>query len=284
MASFYDIDLSKPLSIEPHVMTQLTDPDMVALAHSMHEPNLLKCDTPIGQGVTLAPDAASAFMEWLLQSRWRPILESDLQCIAETAAGEPLLTTWLHIDSLKVLVDDAKHIEALQPVRAALDSWAGQGVGNVYIEGHELRRNARHVQPISDAEELVHCLADAPDRRIVELQTTGDVSIYAVVIEVDNFDPKIIATVVADTPASALLEQATTVAGFGADPSRADRTAWRTLPVRCGPWPSTWTHPQHPEACTDFGVEQGDRHWLYGWAARFKAARAGVTSAAQDER
>jgi|SRR6185437_1941526 len=139
MASFLDIDLTKPLTITPHVMKKLDDPDMLALLEPINDPNLLKCDTPAGEAITLDPSAASTFMDWLLQSRWRPVLEADLQCMTETQAGEPLLTTWMHLDSLKVLVDDARHIEALEPVRDALASWAGKGVGNVYIEGHDLR-------------------------------------------------------------------------------------------------------------------------------------------------
>lgn len=147
MASFLDIDLTKPLAITPCVMKKLTEPDMLRVLEPMGEPNLLKIDTPIGDIITLDPSAASAFMDWLLQSRWRPVLEADLQCMTETAQGEPLLTTWLQLDSLKVLVDDAKHIAALEPVRTALATWAEQGVGNVYIEGYDRRQRPAPVDP-----------------------------------------------------------------------------------------------------------------------------------------
>lgn len=136
MASLHDIDLSKPLSFEPTVTTPITKSGIAALAQASRGANTLKCAIPIEQGITLMPKAARAFMEWLLLSRWRPILEANLQCMAETKAGEPLLTTWLHIDRLKILVDDVKPIDMLQAVRAPLGAWINQGATNVFIDGY----------------------------------------------------------------------------------------------------------------------------------------------------
>ncbi len=140
MRTLKDIDHDRDIKITPHVRTAIDDPVIRQLAVENNDSNLLKCDTPLTDlSITLPSEHARPFLEWLASTSWGAVLEEDLQSMAETDKGEPLLSTWLELDRFEALAT-AAHAARVLPADPApsLSAWRAQQTRNVYIDGFSL--------------------------------------------------------------------------------------------------------------------------------------------------
>lgn len=139
MAKLKDIDRHRDIRITPTVSRPIEDPVIQRLAYDMNNANLLNCDTPLpDRTISLTQNQVVRFLEWLAATPWGERLERDLQCIAETEAGEPLLTTWLDLREFQRMLWSASDLAALDEARQALLTWRGADVRRVYIDGFSL--------------------------------------------------------------------------------------------------------------------------------------------------
>jgi hypothetical protein len=139
MSTLKDIDHARDVSICPTIETQVEEPCVIELAQKLQNPNLLRCDEPLtGNPIILTGANARRFLEWLAETRWAAVLEEDLQCVAQTDKGEPLLTTWLELDVFSTLAAEAHAAHILPSLEETLSTWRTCHVKNVYIDGFSL--------------------------------------------------------------------------------------------------------------------------------------------------
>jgi hypothetical protein len=141
MSTLKDIDHTRTVSIYPTFEARVDEPVIIELAEQLKNPNLLRCDEPLeGRQITLMDADARRFLEWLAATRWGAILETDLQCVTETAKGEPLLTTWLELTVFTEMASEANAANVLPVLKETLNDWRECHVKNVYIDGFRLER------------------------------------------------------------------------------------------------------------------------------------------------
>jgi len=76
--------------------------------------------------------SARSFLEWLEASGVAEEFLEDLQCLAQTAAGERLLTSWVSWDRFWALVSVAEGPFA-ESLKLQVQGWQGMGLDEVYF-------------------------------------------------------------------------------------------------------------------------------------------------------
>jgi hypothetical protein len=122
---------------------QTTDlPQLVALAEKLGMPQLRMVSTPITPDIKLAPADTRLLLEYVAGRCWRAEFDENLQCLAETVAGEALLTGWMSVDQFATFVRDAGHDDPVRRVLNVLAAntshWKGLGVSEVTFDGYRL--------------------------------------------------------------------------------------------------------------------------------------------------
>ncbi|CAG9169941.1 hypothetical protein [Cupriavidus pinatubonensis] len=148
----YRIDPARPMSIYGSVTRDLSkmtqDPmhDIVMdLAQKTLNTGFLRLADPVDEASFDVPPAQ--FLEWLIgESSWASEFFEHLQCVAETAAGEPLLTTWLGADRFWSMLSDGRGVPAVEAIAARVDEWRSLGLDEVYFGFHVMGSSAVHAQ------------------------------------------------------------------------------------------------------------------------------------------
>lgn len=146
------IDPSRPMAIYGSVNRDLSkmtnDPmhDIVMdLAQQTLDPGFLRLADPVDEAsfeVLPAP-----FLEWLIgESRWASEFFEHLQCVAETDAGEKLLTTWLCADRFWSMLSDGRGVPAVDAISARVGEWRSLGLDEVYFDFYAMGSGAVHAQ------------------------------------------------------------------------------------------------------------------------------------------
>lgn len=138
MATLSQIDRSKVLMMCGSKATKTTDPEMIALAEKMELPQLLVFQNPVGETLTIPANETELFLERVSQPDWRSAFEGDLQGMCETNDGEPLLTTWLAIDSFRRFAEGLTGLPFQSSLLAAVQGWEALGADTVFLDGYEL--------------------------------------------------------------------------------------------------------------------------------------------------
>ena len=129
--SLDDIDETLPISLFP-------------VQHDLDHP---MTDGVVGaETVNLIGDEVRLFLTWAKSPTWRASLEEDMQGIAQTDDGHPLLTTWMPLVTFRetfcgggrMLQDEATQ-KMMERLRAASREWRAAGVDTVDISGHVKR-------------------------------------------------------------------------------------------------------------------------------------------------
>jgi hypothetical protein len=113
------------------------------------------------------------------------------------------------------------------------------------------------VADISTSEALIAALKRDPAKSaVLYTQRPDGTFAHAVMIcEADSAERwTLVNYIVESSEACQLLDLAYDAGGDG-KPGRADENLWSSLPIRYGPWCSSWTLPEHPEA---FKVFRGE--------------------------
>ncbi|WP_226034341.1 hypothetical protein [Aquitalea palustris] len=121
------LDVSRPLALEARHNTGF----MSDLVEGLHVP------------LQVAGAEAQTFLAWAGSTGWRRQFERDLQCIAQDEEGQPLLTTWMPLDTFREqfcrqgLAQQDPAIPALmQRLLDATASWAAAGANEVDLSGY----------------------------------------------------------------------------------------------------------------------------------------------------
>lgn len=93
MATIAQCDPERPLQITAVVDQLSDDPHFIALAEERGAEMLRRVATPFGEVIQIAPTDAAALLNAIRASPWRTEFEDSLASLAETTAGEALLTS-----------------------------------------------------------------------------------------------------------------------------------------------------------------------------------------------
>ncbi|TES61107.1 hypothetical protein E2P84_43840 [Burkholderia cepacia] len=98
---------------------------------------------PLSQ-ISLIGDDASRFLAWAAQPGWRSAFETDLQCIAQDGAGQPLLTTWMPLITFRESfcaggrqLQDNETRSLMTRLRAEMRAWREAGADTVDVSGYQ---------------------------------------------------------------------------------------------------------------------------------------------------
>lgn len=129
MATLRDCDLSKPIELR-------------GMAYDLDNPAELRgVDSA---KITLQGAELSALMNWITNSeKWAEVFEEDLQGIAETLDGEPLLSTWLPLVDFRYKLcscylhgADTETIAVLQSLFHQTREWRDMGIDMIGIDAY----------------------------------------------------------------------------------------------------------------------------------------------------
>ncbi|MFM0265611.1 hypothetical protein [Paraburkholderia sediminicola] len=121
-------DLSK-MTHDPHHTIAMD------MAQQSLNPAFLRLADPVDEAKLRVPSAP--FLAWLTgDSTWAVEFFADLQCIAETAAGEKLLTTWLSGDRFWSMLRDGCGAEVIDAISMKVNEWRSLGLDEVYFDFH----------------------------------------------------------------------------------------------------------------------------------------------------
>lgn len=84
--------------------------------------------------------SCSEFLSWIdTHPKWAEAFYSNLQSLAETAAGEPLLTTWLSVEKFWAMLVEGKGTPIVDEIQMRTQGWAMLGLDevlfDVYVDG-----------------------------------------------------------------------------------------------------------------------------------------------------
>lgn len=137
MTNLKNIDHARSITFSPTIETTIDVPSIIELAQRLNDSNLLRCDEPIvGRQITLMEDESGRFLAWLALSRWGALVANELQCMAATAAGEPLLSAALDLEVFAALACDATEAQVLPALDDTLKRWREINVKHVYLDGY----------------------------------------------------------------------------------------------------------------------------------------------------
>ena len=140
-----DIDAKRGLTFHGCQYRPTEDAELVKLAKEAGLPQLLVCCTPATPMIELSPQHAEVLINFLVSSpSFIGDFDENLQCIAETKEGEPLLTGWLSLARFREILAEVERDPALagHPVQAVIaqlraetQGWTEAEVDEVYFDG-----------------------------------------------------------------------------------------------------------------------------------------------------
>jgi hypothetical protein len=142
------IDLDRPMTIYGSVtrdLSKMTQNPLHSLAMDLAQqtlnPAFLRLSDPIDEARIDVP--AKEFLEWLTgESIWAVKFFADLQCVAETAAGEKLLSTWLNANQFWSMLMDGSGVEVIDAISLKVSEWRLLGLDEVFFDFHVRGSNA----------------------------------------------------------------------------------------------------------------------------------------------
>jgi hypothetical protein len=94
--------------------------------------------------IRLTAEEGAMFLGWVTQTRWRPMIEADLQCHSQDGrTGEPFITAEIplvtfreHLCAGGRHLQDAPTAELFDKLRALTRSWRDSGGDTVTMDGY----------------------------------------------------------------------------------------------------------------------------------------------------
>jgi hypothetical protein len=156
MSYIDQIDLNRQMTISGSVTRDLSkmthDPHhtiAMDMAQQTLNPAFLRLADPVEEASLNVP--AAPFLAWLIgESMWAVEFFADLQCMAETTAGEKLLTTWLSGDRFWTMLSEGCGVEVIDAISMGVNDWRSLGLDEVYFDFH-VRGSSAVVEQVDSA-------------------------------------------------------------------------------------------------------------------------------------
>lgn len=96
--------------------------------------------------------SCSEFLSWIdTQPKWAEAFYSNLQSLVQTAAGEPLLTTWLSAEEFWTMLDEGKGTPIVDEIQMRTQSWVMLGLDEVLFDVYEVGPKSECASYAADA-------------------------------------------------------------------------------------------------------------------------------------
>lgn len=132
------INPNKPLVFTGHKTSLCTDEVMIELARKMNNEVFRYVIEPITKDIELSVEDTAKFIKTVIGSNQRKLFDENLQGMAETVKGEPLLTGWLSLSDYQEFLVGVAGCPVSKFLYVASLSWNDLGVEDVYFDGFEL--------------------------------------------------------------------------------------------------------------------------------------------------
>ena len=136
------IDLNRRMSVSGSVtrdLTQMTHDPFHEMAMDLAQENLNPAFLRLASSIDEAKMNVDslAFVAWLDERPvWHEEFFRNLQCMSQTASGEPLLTTWLSADRFWSLLQAGRGEPAVGEIAQHASTWSGLALDEVYFDFH----------------------------------------------------------------------------------------------------------------------------------------------------
>ncbi|CAG0961989.1 hypothetical protein RHDC4_00746 [Rhodocyclaceae bacterium] len=141
MATLQQIDPQRPLTFVGMRYEKTDDPEMARLAEAMQMPQLQIIANAVTPYVELSAADGAALLAYLPNTAFVTDFAENLQCIAQTTEGEPLLTGWMPLERFREFIAHRQADTPAAPL-SALDAmmtdWAGIDIAEIYFDGFRL--------------------------------------------------------------------------------------------------------------------------------------------------
>lgn len=141
MATLQEINPQRPITFVGMRYEKTDDPEMARLAEAMKLPGLQIVATAVTPYVELPAAHSAALLAYLPSTAFATDFDQNLQCIAETDKGEPLLTGWMPLQRFCAFLAHRQGDTPDAPLRALtamLADWAGAPIEEIYFDGFRL--------------------------------------------------------------------------------------------------------------------------------------------------
>jgi hypothetical protein len=139
MAHVEMINPDKPLTLAGHKTIISTDSVFTDLAKSMGDERLQMVSEPISDIITLSPDETRAFLQMVIASPQRILFDQNLQGLAQTADGFPLLSGWMKLSEFAGFVASLDDSPLSTRLNSLVSSWGELGAEEVFFDGFDIR-------------------------------------------------------------------------------------------------------------------------------------------------
>jgi hypothetical protein len=138
MALVEMINPDKPLTLAGHKTTISTDPVLRKLSQSL-DYNLQSVSEPISDVITLSPDETRTFLQSVISSPDRILFDQNLQGLAQTTDGFPLLSGWMKLSEFEGFVESLDYSPLSTRLKLLVSSWGELEAEEVWFDGFDNR-------------------------------------------------------------------------------------------------------------------------------------------------
>lgn len=139
MARVEMINPEKPFTLAGHKTTISTDPVLCKLAKSLDNYNLQSISEPISEILTLSPDETRTFLQVVIASPHRNLFDVNLQGMAQTHDGFPLLTGWMRVSEFGGFLATLDNTPLTIKLKSLAASCENLGAEEVFFDGFDIR-------------------------------------------------------------------------------------------------------------------------------------------------
>jgi hypothetical protein len=145
MAHVEMINPEKPLTLAGHKTIISTDPVLTDLAKSMGNRRLQMVSEPISEVILLTQDETRSFLQSVIASPQRFLFDQNLQCLAQTNDGFPLLSGWMKLSEFSAFAASVDDSSLSSRLTSLVSSWEELEAEEVYFDGFDIRYTAPQV-------------------------------------------------------------------------------------------------------------------------------------------
>jgi len=139
MATLEMINPEKPIILTGFKTTISEDADLISLASKLGNERLRLIAEPITEAVTIKGQDSGQFLKSVMESSKRDLFDANLQGMAKTKKGEPLLTGWLMLEDFIDVLNNHITTPIASRLIDRIKDWSTIGVEEVYFDGFDLR-------------------------------------------------------------------------------------------------------------------------------------------------
>lgn len=132
------VDRAMPFTMYATASRMTREHVLRELAFHLVMPEMLHVDENIEEAEPLVLTQTGELLDWLNRTSWGRRLEADMQCMAVSPEGRPLLSSWLSVREFGRLVVESRGTSFSLAMNQAFAAWGALGMDKVYFDGYQM--------------------------------------------------------------------------------------------------------------------------------------------------